>query len=219
MPFSTKNGVCKQLLNKDLENGLISKDDIVNISEEDCIKRQAKETDDMLALILEALEVNNLADNTVLVIFSDHYLYTIDDKSILEKHKETSNNLINKTPFLIYKKNLKKVNVTDITSQLDILPTVLNLFGINYIKDYYIGSDTLDKNYEGLVFFNDLSWYDGNCYVEIDGINNECSVSQEYLEEKSNYVNYIIQKNDLTLKYDYFKKLEENINKLKRIEN
>ena len=219
MPFSTKNGVCKQLLNKDLENGLISKDDIVNISEEDCIKRQAKETDDMLALILEALEVNNLADNTVLVIFSDHYLYTIDDKNILEKYKETSNNLINKTPFLIYKKNLKKVNVTDVTSQLDILPTVLNLFGINYIKDYYIGSDALDKNYEGLVFFNDLSWYDGNCYVEIDGINNECSVSKDYLEEKSNYVNYIIQKNDLTLKYDYFKKLEENINKLKRIEN
>ena len=132
---------------------------------------------------------------------------------------QTSNNLINKTPFLIYKKNLKKVNVTDVTSQLDILPTILNLFGINYIKDYYIGSDALDKNYEGLVFFNDLSWYDGNCYVEIDGINNDCSVSKEYLEEKSNYINYIIQKNDLTLKYDYFKKLEENINKLKRIEN
>lgn len=212
MPFSAKSGVCKQLLNNDLKNKIISKDDILEMTEEDCIKRQAKETDDMLMLILEALEDNNLADNTVLVIFSDHYLYTVDDKSILDNYKETSNNLINHTPFLIYKKNLKKVNVTDVTSQLDILPTVLNLFGINYIKDYYIGNDALDKNYEGIVFFNDYSWYDGNCYVENGEVKNKCLIVKELLEEKNNYVNYIIQKNDFTLKYNYFEKLKKLLN-------
>ena len=212
MPFSAKSGVCKQLLNNDLKDKIISKDDILEMTEEDCIKRQAKETDDMLMLILEALEDNNLADNTVLVIFSDHYLYTVDDKSILDNYKETDNNLINHTPFLIYKKNLKKVNVTDVTSQLDILPTVLNLFGINYIKDYYIGNDALDKNYEGIVFFNDYSWYDGSCYVENGEVKNKCIIAKELLEEKNNYVNYIIQKNDFTLKYNYFEKLKKLLN-------
>lgn len=209
MPFSTKNGVCKQLLNLDLENNLIVEEQIKLMTEEDCIKRQARETDDMLALILLALEENNLADNTILVIFSDHYLYTVNDKNILDSYKETDNNLINHTPFLIYKKNLKKVNVTDVTSQVDILPTVLNLFGINYIKDYYLGNDALDKNYEGLVFFNDYSWYDSNCYVEDGIIKNNCSITKERLIEKNNYVNYIIQKNDFTLKYDYFAKLKK----------
>ena len=82
-----------------------------NYTEEDCIRRQAKETDDIIALLLEALEDNDLADNTVLVIFTDHYLYTVNDENILNKYKDTSNNLINKTPFLIYKKNQKQYNI------------------------------------------------------------------------------------------------------------
>ena len=211
MPFSTKWGVCRQLINKDLENDLITKEEYDNYTEEDCIRRQAKETDDMIALLLEALEDNDLADNTVLVIFTDHYLYTVNDENILNKYKDTSNNLINKTPFLIYKKNQKRVNITNVTSQVDILPTVLNLFGINYIKDYYIGSDALDTNYSGIVFFNDYSWFDGLCYVENGSVSNECVIDEAELERKNEYVNNIIQKNDLTLKYNYFEKLKLKI--------
>ena len=211
MPFSTKWGVCRQLINKDLENDLITKEEYDNYTEEDCIRRQAKETDDMIALLLEALEDNDLADNTVLVIFTDHYLYTVNDENILNKYKDTSNNLINKTPFLIYKKNQKRVNITNVTSQVDILPTVLNLFGINYIKDYYIGTDALDTNYSGIVFFNDYSWFDGLCYVENGSVSNECVIDEAELERKNEYVNNIIQKNDLTLKYNYFEKLKLKI--------
>ena len=209
MPFSNKTGVCKQLLNQDLNNDLITENDIMNMTEESCIKRQAKETDDMIGLLLKALDDNNLADNTVLIIFADHYLYTISDHTILEKYKQTDNNLINNTPFLIYKKNLKRVNVDDVTSQANILPTVLNLFGINYIKDYYIGSDALDGKYEGIVFFNDYSWYDGNCYVKNGEITNSCNLNKEILENKNNFVDYLIKKNDLTLKYNYFNKKDK----------
>lgn len=215
MPFTTKYGVCRQLLNQDIENNIITKKDLVNLTEEDCIKRQAKETDDMIGLLLKALEDNNLDDNTVLVIFADHYLYTVNDAEILEKYKETDNNLINHTPFLIYKKNLKRVNVNDVTSQIDILPTILNLFGINYVKEYYMGNDALDGKYEGLVFFNDYSWYDGTCYVENGEITNDCHLDKESLEEKNSYIEYLIKKNDFTLKYNYFKKMnnfeEKNI--------
>ena len=207
MPFTTKNGVCKQLINKDLDNELISKEVIAEMTEEDCIRRQAKETDEMIKLLLQALEENGLDENTVLVIFADHYLYTVSDKSLLEEYKETDNNLINHTPFLIYKKNLKKVNVTDVTSQANILPTILNLFGINYIKEYYIGNDALDGKYDGIVFFNDESWYDGDCYVEDGKVTNDCNILKESLEEKNDYIEYLIKKNDLTLKYDFFKKM------------
>ncbi len=208
MPFSSKSGVCKDLLNVDLENGVITEEEAANYTEEDCIKRQAKETDDMLGLLLKALDDNNLADNTALVIFADHYLYTISDRNIIAQYKKAENNLINHTPFLIYKKNLKKVNVTDVTSQLNILPTVLNLMGIDYIKNYYIGTDALDKDYSGLVFFSDYSWYDGSCYITSNG-NNKCYMSREMIEEKSNLVDLLIKKNDYTLKYDYFRKISE----------
>ena len=209
MPFSSRSGVCRQLISQDLENELITKDEISGMTEEDCIKRQAKETDDMIGLLKTALEENNLDENTVLVIFADHYLYTISDQSILEKYKETSNNLINNTPFLIYKKGLKRKDVTNVTSQIDILPTILNLFGFNYNKNYYLGSDALDNKYKGLVFFNDYSWYDGNCYIKNGEIDNNCNINFESLEDKNNQVDFLIKKNDLTLKYDYFKKMSE----------
>ena len=60
------------------------------------------ETDYMVGLLMQALKDNNLYDNTVIVAYADHYLYTINDKSVLGKYKETDNNLINRTPFFIW---------------------------------------------------------------------------------------------------------------------
>ena len=106
------------------------------MSEEECARRQAKETDYFVSLLLDKLKTNNLLDNTVLVVFSDHYLYTLEDQTILNKYKNTSNNLINKTPFFIYDNGNTKKTINKVTSQLNILPTVLNLFGIEYNPNY-----------------------------------------------------------------------------------
>ena len=106
LPFTNTKGVCKLLYNldnpKDEEEKDKSKDEtFVEMTEEECTKRQAKETDYMFELLLKNLEEKNMLDNTVLVVFTDHYLYTLEDKTILDKYKQTSNNLINKTPFFI----------------------------------------------------------------------------------------------------------------------
>ena len=175
------------------------------MSELECIKRQAKETDYMFELLLQNLEEKGLIDNTILVVFTDHYLYTIEDKSILDNYKDTSNNLINKTPFFIWSKDGKRTNINKVTSQLNILPTTLNLFGINYNSNNYIGKDALDPNYEGIVFFSDYSWYDGSIYVENGEITNNKNATYEYLEEKNYYISHLTKKNDLALKYNYFK--------------
>ena len=119
------------------------------MTEEECARRQAKETDYMIELLLQNLEEKNLIENTVIVVFTDHYLYTLEDKTILDKYKNTANNLINHTPFFIWSNNGEKININDVTSQLNILPTVLNLFGINYNPNNYIGSDALNPQYEG----------------------------------------------------------------------
>ena len=202
IPFSQTKGVCKMLTEDTVEEG-------TTLNEEDCARIQAKETDDMIGLLIQALEDNNLIDNTVIVAYADHYLYTLTDKTILAKYKETSNNLINHTPFFIWSKGIESTNITSVTSQLNILPTVLNLFGMYEHPSYYIGTDALDPNYEGIAFFSDYSWYDGNVYVQDGVVTNNGKISTEKLEEKNNYVNYIIKKNDLVLKYDYFKTIEK----------
>ena len=230
LPFNNNKGVCKLLYDEDhapiepeeTEDNALEEDIKANdaketieierepMTEEECIRRQAKETDYMMELLLKNLEEKNLIDNTVIVAFSDHYLYTIEDKTILDRYKETSNNLINKTPFFIWSKNTSKININKVTSQLNILPTVLNLWGINYNPNNYIGSDALDDKYDGIVFFSDYSWYDGNVYVENGEVTNNKSISYDQLETKNYYISNITKKNDLALKFNYFKNKKKN---------
>lgn len=216
LPFTNTKGVCKLLYeidNAPIENETSEESaseseetkQFVEMTEEECARRQAKETDYMVELLIQKLKEKDLLEDTVIVVFTDHYLYTLEDKTILDKYKETSNNLINKTPFFIWNGGETKVNIKDVTSQLNILPTVLNLFGIEYDPNNYIGTDALGKDYNGLVFFSDYSWYDGHAYVS-GGEVTSGSASKETLEETNYYVNLVTKKNDFTLKYNYFKK-------------
>ena len=207
MPFSAEKGNCKMLLDLDSkDNENVSYD----LTEEDCARRQVKETDYMMELLVKELKERELFDKTTIVVLTDHYLYTLSDKSILDKYKNTSNNLINHTPFFIYTNNKDRKTIKTVTSQLNVLPTVLNLFGIDYNPNYYIGKDALNNNYQKIVFFSDYSWYDGNVYVDGGIVTNNKYINQNTLEEKNYYVNYLIKKNDLTLKYNYFKDIEKS---------
>ncbi len=218
MPFTTEKGLCKSLITEDLlkEQGIeeLSKDQVLpNLTEEECARRQAKETDYMVELLINTLQEKMLLDDTVIVVFTDHYLYTLSDQTILDKYKETDNNLINHTPFFIWSNNIEKTKITEVTSQLNILPTLINLFGLEYHPNYYIGTDALDSNYNGYVFFSDYSWYDGNVYVDGGIVTNNKIIDPLSLEDKNYYINYIIRKNDLTLKYNYFKTIETSKDK------
>lgn len=211
MPFTNSKGVCKLLYEIDTaeENNSDETTEEVSttriMSEEECIRRQARETDYMMELLLQNLEEKELINDTVIVVFADHYLYTIENKTLLKVYKKADNNLINKTPFFIWSKDTKQKNIKETTSQLNILPTVLNLFGMDYNPNNYIGEDALHPNYDGIVFFSDYSWYDGNVYVENGEVTNNKKISFDKLEEKNYYINHITRKNDLALKFNYFK--------------
>ncbi len=214
MPFTNTKGVCQLLLEKQKEEILANDPNAVieekTYTEEECSRLQAHETDNMINLLITKLRDNNLLENTVIVAFADHYLYTLTDQNILAQYKETNNNLINHTPFLIWKDGMKKQTVKEVTSQLNILPTTINLFGLEYHPNYYIGTDALNPDYKGYTFFPDYSWYDGNVYVEGGVVTNGKEIDPTALEEKNHYINYVIKKNDLTLKYNYFKYINQN---------
>ncbi len=39
----------------------------------------------MIWLLIKALKDNNLYDNTIIIAYADHYLYTVSDYEILKK--------------------------------------------------------------------------------------------------------------------------------------
>ena len=194
MPYKTTKGTCPLLTN---ETGL---------TELECLSLQAKETDDFIGLLLENLKEKNLIDNTIVVLFSDHYIYTLENKELLNKYKETNNNLINHTPFMIYDNGYTKTTIKDVNSQLDILPTILNLFGIEYYPNNYIGRDILDPNFDPLVFFPDGSWYNGSTYVTNGENINGRKISKAKLEKYNSIVKRKMLLNDAVIKSDYFAK-------------
>lgn len=192
MPYKTTKGTCGMLTD---EEGL---------TEFECLKIQAKETDDAIELLFDNLEKNQMLDNTIVVLFADHYIYTLEDKTLLDRYKETDNNLINHTPFMIWSNGQIKKTVTNVNSQLDILPTLLNLFGITYKTNNYIGRDILDTNYDPLVFFSDGSWYNGKTYVANGEYQTGKTISDDTLNKYNTLVKRKMLLNDAILKSDYF---------------
>lgn len=197
-PFRVSKGMGKMLAELKYGEG-----NVPDLTEEACVKLFAGETDYMIGLMMQALKDNGLYENTVIVAFTDHYLYTIEDKTILEQYKETENNLINHTPFFIWSAGQEREEIDAVNGQIDILPTVLNMFGIKYIKEYYIGHDIFDADYPGYVFFSDGSWYNGTVYN--DGQESEANDEEREINDR---IDFLIKRNDLTLKYDYLRRIK-----------
>ncbi len=204
LPFSKTSGVCSMLLTEEEK-----KDPNFNPTEMDCLKIQAGETDRMIGLLMDNLKEKGLYDNTVVVFFADHYTYTLSDKNMIAPYKDIETNLINQTDFFIWSSDLKPREITKVTSQLNILPTLLNLFNLYDHPNYYIGEDALDPSYSGYVFFSDNTWYDGKRYVNHDGtVLKGLKATDDYINNMSSKINQLIKKNDEVLKTNYFKILK-----------
>ena len=179
-----------------------------NLDIDDVAMIQAGETDEMVKLLLEGLKKNNLHKDTIVLFFADHC--SNFNSNILSKHKITYDHRVDYTPFFIWSANMKGKIINKASCQLDILPTVLNLFGIPFLEKTMIGRDIFDKNNSGLAIFDDYSWIDGTILLNDGKIlklknisDNE--IDEEYIFNKNQEVRDRFKQNDLTLKYDYLK--------------
>ncbi|MDY5058367.1 MAG: LTA synthase family protein [Bacilli bacterium] len=132
-----------------------------------CAYSAARETDNMFKLLLEKLKNDNLLDDTIIVAFTDH------PNKLVIRDDETEK--LNKTIFYIYDHEMNSNQIDTITSSINILPTVINLFDIknNYL---YSGYDALDTN-EEYVIFKDYTYFDGK---EVKTVTKEYKDKLEY---------------------------------------
>jgi len=181
-----------------------------NLGIDDVAMIQAGETDEMVKLLLEGLKKNNLYHNTIIIFYADHC--STFNYNILSKHKITYDHRIDHTPFFIWSSNMKGKIINKACCQLDILPTVLNLFGIPFQEKTMIGRDIFDKKNPGLAFFDDYSWIDGKILLnngKITKLKNisDNKIDEKYILNKNKEVRERFKLNDLILKYDYLKNI------------
>ena len=124
----------------------------------------AMETDRFIGDLMTRLEESGLAEDTVVVFYADHYNYYMMDDALNMTIKGVDNmNMLQHTDFFIWSGDLEAGQVDKVTSTLDVLPTLANLFGLDTTGAFLIGHDGLGDQ-GGYVFFNDGSWYDGETY-------------------------------------------------------
>ena len=112
-----------------------------------------------LASLMEKLEAVGIAENTVIVLSADHYPYGLDKKYLdeLAGHEVEKNFELYKSSLIIYKKGMEPVFVEKPCASLDIIPTISNLFELDYDSRLLMGRDIL-SNSPPLVIFSNRSW-------------------------------------------------------------
>ncbi|MCQ2426955.1 MAG: LTA synthase family protein [Clostridia bacterium] len=205
----------------------------------------------MVQTLIEELDRKGVLEDTVFVMCPDHYPYDItgnDDKNSLALSQlygiPAENVFINynlyRAPLIIWSPSMKQpVKVTKVCSAIDVLPTVLNLFGMKYDSRLIMGHDILSTA-EGFVILNmsngtgaigtnynwitDYGFYNNSnkTFTPFDGItvNMEALNASGYIANHTSLVNqmytyskyilYSSNKNDASKYIDYYRKVFPN---------
>ena len=127
------------------------------------------ELEKALEYTLEYLEENDLADDTVIALAPDHFPYGLTNGGYLGNlpyldelygYKVETQLDRDKNTAIIWcgiLEDMDPIIIDKPTSPLDILPTLLNLFGCEWDSRLYIGRDVL-SNAEGLYFDSGYNW-------------------------------------------------------------
>lgn len=109
--------------------------------------------------MLEKLEAAGIADKTVIALSGDHYPYGLPRECIdeLAGHKVEENFELYKSTMILWKKGMDTVVVDKPCASLDRIPTLSNLFGLEYDSRLMMGTDILSSA-PTLVIFSNRSW-------------------------------------------------------------
>ena len=125
---------------------------------------QAMETDAFIGGLRERLEADGHAEDTVLMLFTDHYCKYFSDAEFISAIKgETDRNMLSNVPFVIWTEGITPQVYDKYVSTMDIAPTVVDLFSLDADLRYYIGNDMFGPD-GGVVYFRNYAWYDGKTY-------------------------------------------------------
>lgn len=170
------------------------------------------ETDKGIEELLRQLEESGKLDNTVIVMVGDHYPYSLstDEINTISTYKRDSLFEVNHSNLVIWSKDAVKTEINKVGGSIDILPTLLNLFGIEYDSRLLVGKDLLSDT-EGLVMFSNRSWisdygrYDTSTKVFTP--DEDTKIEDNYVTTINNKVYNNFSISELIVMNEYYNKL------------
>ena len=174
------------------------------------------ELDQALESLIQKLDEAGKLSDTVIALVGDHYPYELT----LDEVNEVSQNLygykkdaiitVNKSNFILWNSEMDTVHVDKVGSQIDVMPTIYNAFGLNYDSRLFIGNDILSTT-PGLAMFGNRSWVtDKGMYYTASKkfVPNEgVEVDDDYLKAINQMVNNKITMSKLIIENNYYGKV------------
>ncbi len=173
------------------------------------------ELDLALEYLINQLETAGIADKTVIALSADHYPYGLEINEIEEiaGHEVDEDFELYRNHFILWSGSIEEPIVIDeYCSSLDIIPTLCNLFGLEYDSRLYIGQDIL-SDAPPLVMFSNQSFITESCKYNSKKRTVEALGEEEPTEE---YINNAIAvvRNKFNISHsillnDYYRYIEE----------
>ena len=179
--------------------------------EEDCMYLKARLVDDMFTRLLQELETRGELENTVIVACTDHYSYGFKNQDLMMERSNVKDPLLlERTPCFIWSPDGPNLKVDKTLNTADLLPTVLNLLGVDSPYEY-IGRDAFDGSYVGYALFPNGSWVcDGVAYSasneRITVLEEGKKATRDLMVQMAQTVNEFVYINNLILETDYYAK-------------
>ncbi len=179
---------------------------------------QHVELDKAIEKIISYLEDEGIAEDTVIAISSDHWPYGLTVEELNEKADNNRDDFFerDRMPFIIWHKGILGQEFTKLGSSIDVMPTLANLFGLEYDSRLLMGKD-LFSDAEPLVIFANRSWitnkgkYDNTTKTFLNVNNDE--VDADYVDRINTMVYNRFYISGMVLDNDYYKKIIVEKNK------
>ena len=171
------------------------------------------EFDRSMELLLKRLEKANLIDDTLIVIAPDHYPYGLSKEQLNERSKTDRSDKFENyhTTLIMYNPTLRQREINTVISSIDIVPTLYNLFGLEYDSRLLMGRDIFSEE-EHIVILSDRSWItDKGKYNSVNGkftpFDKNEKVDKNYINKINSTVNKKVSMSALILDKNYYKTL------------
>ena len=185
----------------------------------------AMEVDKALEVLLDKLEAAGKLDKTLIVATGDHIPYfnvdTLEELSgrkfgssaDMEALKESNIDFdVYKNSLILWSASMEEpVEVDKVCCQVDILPTLSNLLGLEYDSRMLDGSDILSDS-EGLVVFTSRCWksdkgfynrYTGE-FTPAEGVTMTAEEQESYVSAMKKLVGYKLDSTSLVIENNFF---------------
>lgn len=184
------------------------------------------ELEDALTTLIEKLEAAGIADDTVICLTSDHYPYGLENTATFDNYEDYVTDLYGYTysnsweqdhnTLIIWSSCLENeykdmaCEISAPTYSLDIVPTLSNLFGLEFDSRLLVGRDVFSDT-EAIVLWTNYSWvtdqgkYDSatSTYYPNEGYEND----QTYVDRINRIVANKINFSNQVVNTDYYRVL------------